>query len=155
MRFLCDAMLGRLARWLRAAGHDTRLAGGAERDGDLLEAAAREDRILLTLDRGLAGRRAGQGRVLLLGSERIEAQARELRRRLAVDWLHAPFTRCVVDNALLRPANAEEVATLPRKLRAIGGPVARCPLCQRLYWAGDHHHRMRERLERWQAEGAE
>jgi len=155
MRFLCDAMLGRLARWLRAAGHDALLARDAQQDRDLLETAAQEDRVLLTLDRALAGRRAGQGRVLLLGSERIEAQARELRRRLGVDWLHDPFSRCVVDNAPLRPASAEEVAGLPRKVRGIGGPVARCPLCQRLYWAGDHHHRMRERLERWQAEGGE
>ena len=77
MRFLCDAMLGRLARWLRAAGHDALLARDAQQDRDLLETAAQEDRVLLTLDRALAGRRAGQGRVLLLGSERIEAQARE------------------------------------------------------------------------------
>lgn len=147
-------MLGRLARWLRAAGHDTRLADDAAQDRQLLETAARENRILLTLDRGLAGRRAGKGRALLLHSERIEAQARELRRRLGVDWLHAPFSRCVVDNTPLRPASAEEVAVLPRKVRDIGGAVAKCPLCHRLYWAGDHHRRMRERLKRWQEERA-
>jgi len=153
MRFLCDAMLGRLARWLRAAGHDTRLADDAADDRHLLQAAAQEDRLLLTLDRRLAGRGAGTGEVVLLHSERVAEQARDLRRRLGVDWLHDPFSRCVVDNTPLRPARPEEVAALPAKVRRLGGPVAKCPRCQRLYWPGDHHRRMRARLETWQGEG--
>jgi uncharacterized protein with PIN domain len=153
MRFLCDAMLGRLARWLRAAGHDTRLADEADDDRHLLEIAVREGRILLTLDRRLAGRKAGAGRVVLLHSESVAEQAGELRRGLGVDWLRDPFSRCVVDNTPLRPAGAEQVATLPEKVRALGGPVAECPHCHRLYWPGDHHRRMRERLESWQQGG--
>ncbi|WP_212524731.1 Mut7-C RNAse domain-containing protein [Actibacterium sp. MT2.3-13A] len=153
MRFLCDAMLGRLARWLRAAGHDTRLAGDAEDDRQLLATAAAEERIVLTRDRGLAARRAGRGRVFLLHGDAIGAQARELRRDLGLDWLHDPFSRCVVDNAPLRAARPEEAAGLPPGPRETGGPVARCPVCGRLYWVGDHHRRMRRRLEGWQ-EGA-
>lgn len=153
MRFLCDVMLGRLARWLRAAGHDALLADDAEEDRRLLDMAAEEGRILLTLDRRLARRRAAPGRVVLLHSESVAEQASELRRGLGVDWLRAPFSRCVVDNTLLRPAGAEEVAALPEKVRALGGPVSECPLCHRLYWPGDHHRRMRERLESWQEGG--
>lgn len=152
MKVLCDAMLGRLARWLRAAGHDTRLAGEAEVDRDILETAIDEGRILLTRDVGFAERKAAKGRLLVLQSEGVEDQARELKRRLAVDWLHAPFSRCVMDNAVLRPARAEEIATLPQDVRDLAGTVTACPICGRLYWAGDHHRHMRDRLETWAKE---
>ena len=152
MKFLCDAMLGRLARWLRAAGHDARFADCADDDRHLLESAIEEGRILLTRDRGLAERKSARGRVLLLQSETVSMQARELKRRLGVDWLYDPFTRCIVDNTPLRVATPEEAAALPGKVRGYGEPFASCPMCRRVYWAGDHHQRMRRRLESWQKE---
>jgi hypothetical protein len=54
MRFLCDEMLGRLARLLRAAGYDTYLAAKAEPDDELIRLARREGRILVTRDKRLA-----------------------------------------------------------------------------------------------------
>ena len=54
MKFLCDAMLGRLARWLRITGYDTELAT-TEADTDLVERADREGRILLTRDKSVSG----------------------------------------------------------------------------------------------------
>lgn len=149
MRFLCDAMLGRLARWLRAAGHDVRLADGAEEDRDLLTIAAEDGRILLTRDRRLAERNAARGRVFVLDSEALAEQVHALKRGLGVDWLEAPFSRCVVDNTPLRVASPQETATLPGKVRDLGGAVFVCPTCGRLYWAGDHHRHMRDRLEDW------
>ena len=54
MRFLIDRCAGqRLARWLRSQGHDvveTRELGDDPGDRALLERAAAEDRILVTLD---------------------------------------------------------------------------------------------------------
>ena len=54
MRFLCDEMLVRLARLLRAAGYDTYLAAGGEPDAELIKTARREGRILITRDKRLA-----------------------------------------------------------------------------------------------------
>ena len=51
-RFLCDAMLGGLARWLRAAGYDASW-NLAILDRDLLLLAEREGRLLLTSDTGI------------------------------------------------------------------------------------------------------
>lgn len=150
MRLLCDEMLAGLGRWLRAAGYDTAIAERGSGDAALLEAAIAEDRILLTCDGELAGRRGAFGRVVVLPHNGLDGQARELQRRLGLDWLHDPFTRCVVDNTGLRDPSEEDRAAVPAEVRALGGPHAACPACGRIYWMGNHHRRMQARLERWQ-----
>ncbi|ACA17566.1 protein of unknown function DUF82 [Methylobacterium sp. 4-46] len=151
-RWLCDEMLGRLARLLRAAGHDARLAAPGTPDRDLLALAAAEERILLTRDRRLA--REARARALLIREERPEAQARQLSRLRAIDWHLARFSRCLVDNAPLRAAPAEEVAALPAAARAGPGPFRACPSCGRLYWPGSHVRRMLDRLDRLAGDAA-
>jgi uncharacterized protein with PIN domain len=145
MRFLCDEMLARLARLLRAAGYDAELAAGGERDTPMVARARAEGRVLLTRDRDLAAR-AAPGSVLVR-EDRLEDQARALTEVLPVDWALAPFTRCVVDNAPLREATAEEVGRMPTSARSQGGPFRACPACGRLYWPGSHVKRMAARLE--------
>lgn len=144
MRWLCDEMLGRLARLLRAAGHDTALAHAGASDNDLLAIARAEDRMLVTRDRTLAAAAGELG--LLLTADRPQDQAEELGRLSRVDWRLAPFTRCMVDNAPLRPATAEEFAAMPPSVRALPGPFNACPACGRLYWPGSHVKRMLEKL---------
>src|SRR5262245_57788935 len=51
-RFACDAMLGSLARWLRAAGYDASWHAGIE-DWELIRLAQREGRVLLSSDTGI------------------------------------------------------------------------------------------------------
>jgi uncharacterized protein with PIN domain len=143
MRFLCDEMLGRLARLLRAAGYDTYLASGGEPDSELIKLARREGRILVTRDKRLAA--AAEESVLVRGFG-VEAEARSLTRAVVLDWDVAPFTRCVVDNAHLRDATAEEIATMPPKAQAMEGPFRACPDCGRLYWPGSHVRRMAHKL---------
>src|SRR5437879_1350189 len=52
VRFACDAMLGGLARWLRAAGYDATWRVDID-DGDLIRQADHEGRLLLTSDTGI------------------------------------------------------------------------------------------------------
>lgn len=153
MRLLCDEMLNGLGRWLRAAGYDTAIGGRGLPDRLLLDQAELEERIVLTCDRSLAdGARAGQ-RVIVLATERLEPAAAEVRRRLGIDWLHRPFTRCLIDNSPLRAASDAEVRALPPETRNGTGPFTTCPTCARVFWPGSHARRMRARLERWQAAG--
>jgi len=149
MRLLCDEMLGRLGGWLRAAGYDTAIAEGGSTDQALLAHCAAEGRILVTRDRHLARLAAGAVPVVRLGEGGLEAQARALREALGIDWLHAPFTRCLLDNAPLEPAPGEVAALVPPASRAAGGPLQRCPECDRLYWPGGHVRRMQARLAEW------
>jgi hypothetical protein len=144
MRFLCDEMLVRLARLLRAAGYDTYLASGGQRDADLLRLAREEGRLLLTRDKRLAA--AASPDSVLIGGRGVEQEAASLAAAVPVRWDAAPFTRCVMDNARLRDATAGEVARMPGSARAGPGPFCACPACGRLYWPGSHVRRMSARL---------
>jgi len=147
--FLCDEMLKGLARWLRAAGYDTFVALDGAPDVDLLAAAEREGRLLLTRDRRLPEAARTAHLIHLLPEQDLDATAMWLRQRLGVDWMLAPFTRCLVDNAPLRAAGPAKAASLPPRARALPGCVTACPVCGRLYWEGSHVRRMRQRLTRW------
>lgn len=95
LRLLCDEMLLGLGRWLRIAGYDagydTSIATAGMSDDALVALAAAERRMLLTCDRRLAVR-APHVDVLTLPTEGLDAAAVEVRERIGVDWLRAPFT---------------------------------------------------------------
>lgn len=152
MRILCDVMLAELARWLRCAGHDTILAGRRDLDGAILARCAGEGRALFTRDRALA--RVGRLPkwripVVLVEHAPLDVLAPLLAAEHGVDWDHAPFTRCVLDNALLVAASEADLDRMPQQSRAMPGPFSACPQCRRVYWPGSHFRRMRARLDQW------
>jgi uncharacterized protein len=133
LRFLCDEMLAGLGRWLRIAGYDTAIAARGCRDRDLVEQAHAEQRILLTRDRRLVEiRRAGDRTIVLQGNS-IDACARELGLRLALDWTFDPLSRCTLCNTRLERADHRLLASLPPRIRALGAAVHVCPRCGHLY----------------------
>lgn len=147
-RFLCDEMLGHLARYLRAAGYDTELAAGGRPDRDLVRRAAEEGRHFLTRDRLILEHRAAAGIVCLLPPGDLDRMAGALGERFRLDWLGRAFSRCLLDNSLLLPTRPELHPHLPKDLD--GRQMMRCPGCGRIYWPGSHSRRMRARLEEWQ-----
>jgi uncharacterized protein len=151
-RFLCDEMLNGLGRWLRAAGYDTVIAVGGLSDRAIAARCAEEHRVLLTKDRRLATTIRGDAPVVLLPGGGIDEAARGLRGALGINWQHAPFTRCIVDNRLLEAAPPHSATQVPERSRAAGGPLRVCPECGRLYWPGGHARRMQQRLAAWQSE---
>lgn len=144
-RFLADAMLGGLARWLRVLGCDTAY-DPAMHDPALVALAAAESRVLLTRDRHLVTHLRPLQSLLIT----TDAPLAQLRQVVTACNLAAPaelFTRCLVCNVLLRPASTDEMASLlPDRARSLPGPVCRCPACERMYWLGSHTRRMRGML---------
>ncbi|MEJ7931151.1 Mut7-C RNAse domain-containing protein [Ramlibacter sp. AN1015] len=147
-RFAADAMLGRLARWLRVLGYDTTL-DVAVHDAELVVCAEREERVLLTRDRRLL-RDLRPARALELREDAPLAQLRQVVRALELPSPHERmFTRCMVCNAALsQPLAAEDVRPLlPPGLQQPPPPVRRCGDCGRVYWNGSHVRRMRAALD--------
>ena len=146
-RFAADAMLGRLARWLRVLGYDTWYDIGVA-DPVLVQVAADEDRVLLTRDRHLL-RELRPQRALEVRQDDPLGQLHDVVRALALPPPPELFTRCMLCNALLVELAGEEARPLlPAGVQDIPGPVRRCPRCARLYWDGSHVRRMRDALER-------
>jgi uncharacterized protein with PIN domain len=145
MMWLCDEMLARLARLLRAAGEDAALAPSGAGDRELLTLSASEGRRILTRDRRLAERAGELGR--WLASDSVVGQAEEVAHTEPIDWRTRRYTRCLMDNAPLQPASADELAGIPESARSGGGPFRRCPACGRIYWPGSHVRRLDQRLD--------
>ncbi len=145
-RFLCDLMLGSLARWLRFLGYDT-LYPEAMNDTDILHLAQAEGRIILTRDKELAVR--AKGRAHLVTSVVLEDQIAQVRGELKLDVAgQMPLSRCSLCNSVL--------AKISRKMaQEAGAPPAvllrhdtfwRCPGCDQIYWPGSHYLRIMDKI---------
>jgi uncharacterized protein len=147
-RFAADAMLGRLARWLRVLGFDTHYED-AIADPELVRISNEEGRVLLTRDRHLL-RELRPNRSFEIREDAPLAQLHAVVTSLALPPPAELFTRCMVCNAMLGPPlpRAEADAVVPEGVRGIPGPVRRCPECLRVYWLGSHARRMRAAIER-------
>jgi hypothetical protein len=150
MKFLCDEMLSRLGRWLRAAGYDTRIAREGAADRDLIRLATTEGRILLTCDRKMREHKDAEGCVLLLEGSRIRNWVAQLNTRLGINWLYAPFSRCLLCNTPLKEGDEHFLGRVPPISRNSIDRVFYCPECGKPYWQGGHVRRMHEKLSRWQ-----
>jgi uncharacterized protein len=149
-RFLCDEMLGRLCRYLRAAGYDTLFANNGNPDRDLLRQCHAEGRYFLTQDQLVREHKAARDVALILPQGDLDQLAAAIGARFQIDWLRRAFTRCLQDNTLLLPADAEAMSRVPEDARRPGEPLSVCPTCKRVYWQGSHYKRMHSRLAKWQ-----
>jgi hypothetical protein len=145
--FICDAMLGGLARWLRAAGYDAAFEYGIE-DDDLVRRAAEERRFLLSSDGPLFGRNVVKdGRVPALyvpqqlgKLEQLAFVMRELRLALLPP-------RCMscggeLDEVPKHSVMGEAPPLAYRNCRRFW----RCRRCGKLLWHGTHWQKIVPRL---------
>ncbi|TFZ01081.1 Mut7-C RNAse domain-containing protein [Ramlibacter rhizophilus] len=148
-RFAADAMLGRLARWLRVLGWDT-FFDATVHDPELVRRADAEDRVLLTRDRHLL-RALAPRRHIEIRHDAPLAQLVQVVRVLDPPPPAELFLRCTVCNGVLSaPVDLDQARPLlPLGLRHDPPtPVRACPDCGRLYWPGSHVRRMRDALVR-------
>jgi len=147
-RLLADAMLGALARWLRILGVDTAYDPSLD-DAEIAAQAVAEERTVLTRDRRLVLRRVLRERHLLIASEVVEEQVRQVVTELSL----APrpedlFSRCLRCNVRLEEVPAVEARRrVPPYVARTQDHYRRCPSCRRIFWPASHVHRMRRRLE--------
>lgn len=147
LRFFCDAMLGGLARWLRAWGYDAAYEYGID-DGDLVGRAEQNGAMILSSDGPLFERS-------VIASGRIQALyvPQQLSRDEQLDFVVGEL----------------KLPRRPGRCMACGGPLAevpkhtvtgeapplafrhcdrfwRCGRCGKLLWHGTHWHRIERRL---------
>jgi len=152
-KFLCDAMLGGLARWLRAAGYDAEFEYGID-DGELIRRARQGGRTILSSDGPLLARKViRNGDVVALFVPRQLSKLDALRFVLRELKLALQPPRCM--------ACGGELAEVPK--HAVAGeapPLAfrncerffRCVRCGKLLWHGTHWQKITRRLEKIEEE---
>lgn len=144
-KFFADAMLGRLATWLRIIGCDVVYDREID-DAELVERAEREGRIILTRDTLLLKRRKARGRSFFVEGDHFEEQLGHVAVRFGLG-LKGFLTRCVRCNTLLEGVEKESVKGLvPPYVFETQEKFSRCPHCSRIYWAGTHKQKMLEKL---------
>jgi uncharacterized protein with PIN domain len=145
--FMADAMLGRLARWLRIVGLDTAYEAHID-DGDLVRRAVEQRRIILTRDRRLPDQWRVSG-IHVLGAETPMAQLREVEAAFGICADAQPFTRCSRCNTGLHAAARDDIrGEIPSRVLLDHERFLRCPRCRRIYWSGSHVDRIRRALGR-------
>lgn len=145
-RFVCDASLGGLARWLRAAGYETlRVSGGGER---ALAEARRTGSLLLTSDAAVLGRRiVADGSVAALHVAMRETPVQQLGRVMRWRGLRLREPRCMSCGGALRPVAKQKVSErIPPRTARWRDEYFLCAGCGRLFWQGTHWQRISERL---------
>lgn len=138
--FFADAMLGKLARWLRTLGYDTAYEKVIA-DEALIGRVLTEHRWLLTRDRYLVQRKVLRDRHTLIAGDRLQDQLRQLRSELHIkfDLSDNTASRCASCNDILKPIPHEEAAlTVPAYVAIAHRRFVQCPNCGRIYWPGTH-----------------
>jgi uncharacterized protein len=147
LHLLCDASLGGLARWLRAAGYEAdwrRDLAGVR----LIEEARTAGATLVTTDSRLAAHprlRTGEVPVVWIPScmTRVE-QLRMAVADLGLDLRQARCMRC--GGELAAVAKEDVLERIPPRTRAWKDEYFECRSCRKLYWQGTHWERIAARL---------
>src|SRR5262245_9281309 len=147
-RFACDAMLGGLARWLRAAGYDAYWQEGIT-DPELILLCQREGRILLSCDTKLFLFRVLRDNLLPALFVPLRRNPQEqLAHVLAKGNLPLRPPRCMTCGGSLVEVPKETLRDrVPPRTFAWLDQFWECNRCLRLFWHGTHWQRIREQLQ--------
>jgi uncharacterized protein with PIN domain len=147
VRFACDAMLGGLARWLRAAGFDASWQAGIA-DWDLIRQAQGKGRTLLTSDTGIL--RVGivrDGEVPALFIPHGLTTEEQLAFVLGRLGLGLRMPRCMACGGALAEVAKEAVRNRVPERSFVGQErFWECTCCGRVFWQGTHWQRIAARL---------
>ncbi|MCS6862051.1 MAG: Mut7-C RNAse domain-containing protein [Abditibacteriales bacterium] len=146
MKFIADAMCGKLARWLRIVGYDVRYDASLD-DDDLVEIALEEDRVLLTRDAKMLLRRDLPPHLLIVSDDWKE-QLAQVVQHFGLDTVSYRFSRCVDCNEPLIPIGKAEVQyRVPSYIFDAHDTFYTCPQCRKVFWVGSHIERGRKVLD--------
>jgi len=140
MKFIADAMLGKLAKRLRLLGFDV-LYDCTLDDNEILRQALDQERMILTRDSGFVQRPLAQ-RHLFVISGHVQEQ---LQQVLAAFPDQAPlhFSRCSECNTVLDWIDKREALDrVPQYVYEQHEDFMQCSTCERIYWKGTHTRRI-------------
>jgi len=153
-KFVLDANLGRLARYLRLLGFDCLYENDFE-DAAVARISSEQQRTVLTRDRALL-----QHRIITHGyfvrAVRPRLQVPEVLSRFDLYRLVTPFSRCIRCNGALQDVDKAAMEDrLEPKTRKYFDTFRMCTSCGQIYWQGSHYERSMRLVNNWCRSGRE
>lgn len=149
-RFIVDTMLGNVARWLRLLGYDTLYDRGYE-DWFILKMASREDRIIITRDRGLHRRALRRGvRSILLEQDSMDERLAYIALKTGIRlYIDVEKSRCPICNGELVHVSKDLVKDrVPKRVYEKHSDFWVCCRCGKVYWMGSHWRGIEDTLRK-------
>ena len=137
-KFITDASLGKLAKWLRLLGYNTIIFSG-QSGREMLRLADAQSRIVLTRRQDMITRQFSGSLHLVEGID-FAQQLKEIIKKysLKIDK-NIMFSRCLKCNDKLVQTDREKVRDLvPVFVFENSSSYNICPACGNIYWAGTH-----------------
>ena len=145
-RFVADAMLGSLARKMRALGFDTLYYSNGD-DSGIMRIAVAEGRVVLTADRSLAERtRTGRASVLLISGRSDSRRLASLlvaARSSGVSLARGGPLCSLCGGNLQRMRRADVAGHVPLSVERRHRLFFECVECGQYYWKGSHWKKLR------------
>ena len=148
-KFLCDQMLGNLARWLRFLGFDTIYVKNNIKDIDLLEMAYKENRIILTRDKELILRsKKRKLRNIYINNISLDEQLSIILKDIKTNK-KTILSRCSICNTLLDKIKKKKVKNrVPNNIFNNMDEYQFCRYCNKIYWMGSHYDKIINKINR-------
>lgn len=137
-RFITDASLAGLARWLRITGYDTTVFD-QEAGRNLLRMAEKEGRVVLTRRRDMMDRQFS-GTLFLITDIEVGRQLKSVVEKFSLRIeKQKMFGICLECNAKLHPVDREAIRdVVPSYVFENCLKYTQCPHCGKIYWMGTH-----------------
>jgi uncharacterized protein with PIN domain len=143
--FAAEKTLGRLTKWLRLLGFDTRYE--PEFAGKKFIETLEKYRVLLTRTRRIQNQFASR-RLIFIESDHLMPQLNQIFRELGLKASQTrPFSRCLQCNtSIVIVEKASVLGRVPDYIFEIHDRFQKCPECDRIYWPGSHTRRSLETI---------
>lgn len=145
MRFIADIMVGKLAKYLRMAGHDVIYINTAS-DDEIIKIASDTDRMVLTRDSLMLARKEfknGTLKNLYIKDEKLKNQLEQIKSDLKIS-LEPNLIRCVECNQLLIRVEKEDIKNkIPPYVFKTQKSFLYCKKCDKYYWKGTHYQNIK------------
>jgi hypothetical protein len=146
-RFIADAMLGKLALWMRVIGCDVLYFPNIS-DDRISQLADSDNRILLTRDTRLIRRVINRNRSFLVIGDHYPDQFRQVVQAFDIDPARYLLSRCLRCNELLVVTEKTGLKDrIPPYVFETLDHFKTCPHCGKIYWKATHVDRMIQKLE--------
>ena len=148
MKYLCDQMLGTLAKWLRIFGFDTFYANSEMDDSELIDISKKEKRVLVTRDKNLIQRAKKEKiKVIEINTTDIDQQINKVINQVKIDT-SLVLSRCILCNTKIDEIKKNEVEKkVPKRVFDSNEKFWFCPICKKIYWKGTHYESMLRKID--------